>query len=226
MDPLPSRRHLLGAALALPLLALPACTTVGDFAGPGLEDAVRRLLTASSRRAFARLLTDEGFFADELARVDLPSELARSGAITAGLLRTNVVRQQLLSVMNRAASRSAEAAVPLVYATIRDMSIADARGLARGGPTAATDYLQRAMGTAIVDAMFPQVGAALRLLDGGSVDRLVRAATGIDFPSLQRHVAREAADGIYRAIGREEAAIRADPGGIDDPIIARLLGRR
>ncbi|HEY0114324.1 MAG TPA: DUF4197 domain-containing protein [Allosphingosinicella sp.] len=226
MDPLPSRRLLMIGALALPLLGLPACTTVGDYAGPGLAESVRRLLTASSRRAFARLLTEEGFFADDLARVDLPRQLESSGAIAAALLRTNAVRQQLLSLMNRAASEAAEAAAPVVYTAIRDMSIADAAGLARGGPTAATDYLQRVMGTAIVDAMFPGVGSALRLLDNGVINQLARAATGIDFSGLQRHVAEEAAAGIYRAIGREEAAIRANPGAIGDPLIARLFGGR
>lgn len=224
MDAPISRRNLLAGALALPVLALPACTTVGDFAGPGLETSVRRLLMASSQRAFARLLTDEGFFADELARVDLPRQLERSGAIAEALLRTPAVQQQLLSVMNRAASEAAEAAAPVVYASIRDMSISDARGLSRGGPTAATDYLQRNMGSAIVDAMFPQVGSALRLFDNGLINQIVRGASGGEFGSLQRYVAQEAADGIYRAIGREEAAIRANPASIDDPLIRRLLG--
>jgi hypothetical protein len=224
MDPSPSRRRLAIGALALPLLALPACTTVGDFAGPGLEDAVRRLLHVSSQRAFARLLTDEGFFADDLARVDLPRQLERSGAIAEALLRSHAVQRQLLSAMNRAASQAAEAAAPVIYAAIRDMRISDARGLGRGGATAATDYLQRTLGTAIVDAMFPGVGNALRLFDDGVIGQLARAATGIDFAGLQRHVAQEAAHGIYRAIGREEAAMRANPGSVQDPLIRRLLG--
>jgi hypothetical protein len=225
MDLLLTRRRLVLGSLVLPLLALPACTTVGDFAGPGLAQSVRRLLTASSQRAFGRLLRDEGFFADELARVDLPPQLVRPGAIAQALLRTPAVQQQLLSVMNRAAREAAEAAAPIVYATIRDMPISDAAGLARGGPTAATDYLQRTLGSSIVDAMFPQVGSALRVLDSGVVNQVVRAA-GIDVAALQRHVAEEAAQGIYAAIGREEAAIRANPGSIEDPLIARLFGAR
>lgn len=226
MDVLLSRRNLLGGALALPLLALPACTTVGDFAGPGLGEAIRRLLTSSSQRAFAGLLREEGFFADDLARVDLPGELARGGGIAATLLRTSAVQQQLLRVMNRAATEAAEAAAPVVYEHISNMSISDAIGLARGGPTAATDYLQRSLGTAIVDAMFPGIGPALRLFDNGVVNQLVQAATGMNFAGLQRHVAEEAAEGIYAAIGREEAAIRANPASVDDPMIARLLRLR
>ena len=77
MDLLLTRRRLIAAGCTLPLLALPGCATkLGDLFN--LEDAVRRLLTISSQRAFARLLTDEGFFADELTRVELPSQLGGS----------------------------------------------------------------------------------------------------------------------------------------------------
>lgn len=223
MDPIVTRRRLLAGGLALPLLALPGCATVGDYAAFGIEDALRRLLTISSQRAFTRLLTEEGFFADELARVGLPGELERTSAIAAALLRTNAVQQQLLRVMNRAAADAAEAAAPVVYDRIRTMTIADARALIRGGPTAATGFLQGQLGTAIVDVMFPGVGRALRLFDDGVINRLVAAATGVDFARLQRHVAEEAAEGIYRAIGREEAAIRADPRAARDPALAAIL---
>jgi len=221
MDPLLTRRRLLAVGLLIPALALPGCSTLGGF---GFEDAIRRLLTLSSQRAFARLLRDNGFFEDELARVPLPPQLSGAGTIASALLRTPLVQNQLLQVMNRAAANAAEVAAPIVYDSIRNMSFADTVSLVRGGPTAATGFLERSMGNAIVDAMFPGVGNALRLFDNGVVNQLVRAATGIDFSGLQRHVADSAARGIYRAIGREEAAIRANPRGTGDPVIAGVFG--
>ncbi|WP_166038725.1 DUF4197 domain-containing protein [Sphingosinicella sp. YJ22] len=224
MDPLLTRRRLMFAVAALPLATLPACTTLGDLGGFGFENALRRLLTVSSQRAFANLLTDNGFFSDELARVPLPPQLAGAGGIASALLRSPAVQNQLLGVMNRAAANAAEAAAPVVYDSIRNMTIGDAMALVRGGPTAATDFLQRAMGTAIVDAMFPGVGNALRLFDNGIVNQVVQAATGISFAGLQRHVSEAAANGIYRAIGREEAAIRANPQSANDPLITSMFG--
>jgi hypothetical protein len=221
MDPLLTRRRLLAAGFTLPLLALPGCSTLGGF---GFEDAIRRLLTLSSQRAFARLLRDNGFFEDEFARIPLPPQLSGAGTIASTLLRTPLVQNQLLQVMNRAAANAAEVAAPIVYDSIRRMSFDDAVSLVRGGPTAATDFLERSMGSAIVDAMFPGVGNALRLFDNGVVNQLARAATGIDFSGLQRHVADSAARGIYRAIGREEAAIRANPRATGDPVIAGVFG--
>jgi hypothetical protein len=126
--------------------------------------------------------------------------------------------------MNRAAANAAEVAAPMVYDTIRSMSFGDAMSLVRGGPTAATDLLERTMGNAIVDAMFPGVGNALRSFDNGILNQVVRSATGIDFQGLQRHVSESAARGIYRAIGREEAAIRANPRATNDPVLIGVFG--
>src|SRR5690349_19991133 len=136
MDLLLSRRALLGAGLSFPLQALPGCSSVGF----GFEDAIRRLLTISSQRAFARLLQDEGFFQDDLARIPLPPELSGAGGVASALLGTSLVRNQLLSLMNHAAADAAEAAAPIVYDSIRNMSFSDGVSLVRGGPTAATDF--------------------------------------------------------------------------------------
>lgn len=227
MVPTPTRRGLIAGALALPFLALPGCARrLGDI--PGIENAIRRLLTLSSQRAFTRLAARDGFFADDVARVTLPSQLGGSAftQALAVLLGTRAAQDRLLRIVNDAAVEGARLAAPVVYDSIRSMSFGDAVSLVRGGPTAATDFLERAMGNAIVDAMFPGVGRALRSLDNGILNQVVRTATGIDFQGLQRHVSESAARGIYRAIGREEAAIRADPGASGDPVLAGLFALR
>lgn len=217
MDQSLTRRSLLVAGCTLPLLALPGCASLPGF---GMVDALRRLLTISSQRAFARLLNENGFFEDELARIPLPE----AGALASALVRVPLVQNQLLRLMNRAAANAAEAAAPIVYDAIRTMSFSDAVSLVRGGPTAATDFLERAMGNAIVDAMFPGVGNALRTFDNGILNQVVRNATGVDFQGLQRHVTESASRGIYRAIGREESAIRANPQSTRDPAIIAIFG--
>ena len=224
MDQLISRRALIGTGLAIPVLVLPGCA--GGLGGFGVEDAIRRILTLSSQRAFAQLLTEDGFFQDEVARVQLPSQLGGTGIsrALAVALGTSAVQDRLLRLVNHAAADAADAAAPVVYDSIRSMSIADAVSLVRGGPTSATDFLQRSMGNAIVDAMFPEVGQALRIADNGIVSRVLQVSTGIDFTGLQADVSRKAAAGIYRAIGREEAAIRANPQSTGDPVIIGAFG--
>lgn len=220
MDLLLSRRALIGAGLALPVLALPGCATrLGDLVN--LEGAIRRLLTISSQRAFARLLTDEGFFRDDLARIEVPPQLggSRVSAALAVALGTRAVQDRLLRIVNDAAEEGARAAAPVVYDSIRDVSITDAARILRGGPTAATDYLASSVGDRLFDVVFPGVGNALRVLDNGVIQQVLRVATGINFSGLQADVARKASASIYKAMGREEAAIRANPESTNDPLL-------
>ena len=225
-----SRRSLLGAGAALPLLALGGCAgTLGDLAGLGgfwLEGAIREILTLSSQRAFNNLLTENGFFEDELARVSLPAQFGGSGTATiaSALLRQPFVQNQLLRLVNGAARSAAENAAPLVYDSIRSMTITDALSIVRGGQSAATSYLAASICDRIVDAMFPGVGNALRMLDSGILTQALGAAAGLNFAGLQQDVTRKAADGIWRAIGREEAAIRANPRATGDPVLIGTFG--
>src|SRR3546814_13514900 len=72
MDSPISRRRLVGAALALPLISLSACA---GFGGLGMEDAIRRLMTLSSQRAFSQLPVVNGLFAHDMVRIALTPEL-------------------------------------------------------------------------------------------------------------------------------------------------------
>jgi hypothetical protein len=220
-----SRRGLLGAGLALPLLALLGCT--GEMGPYGLGSPIRRLLTLASQRAFANLLRDNGFFNDPVAQVTLPAQLGGTGAaslLASDLLRQPAVRDQLLRLVNAAATSAARSAAPLVFDTVARMRARDAVFIVRGGSTAATEYLQRELGNAVFDALLPGVGTALASLDNGLLGRALQAASGIDLPRLRYDVARKASDGIYRAIGREEASIRANPRATRDPVLITAFG--
>ena len=224
MDQSLTRRSLIGAGLAMPLLGLAAC--VGGPLGLDHAAAIRRLLTLSSQRAFARLLAENGFFETEVARVTLPPELGGNGptSLLAALIRTETVQRRLLQQVNRAAETAADAAAPIVLQSIRGLRFTDAVAIVRGGSSAATDYLQRSMGRAIFDAMLPGVGSGLRLFDSAILQEALRAATGIDFAELQHDVTLKASEGIYRAIAREEAAIRDDPSATGDPLLEAAFG--
>jgi hypothetical protein len=219
-----SRRSLLiGAAMAAPLLILPGCATIGLDDGPA--EGLRRLLGIASQRALSRLATQNGYLNDAEARITAPTVAGdRSAAVLGALLRSAPVQRELTLVVNRAASEAADRAAPLVYDSIRSLTFSDALGIVRGGPTAATSYLEQSIGDRIIDAMLPEVGDVLRQLDGGSIlGPVLGAATGIDIPGIQRTVTRQAAQGLWRAIGREEASIRARPSTAGDPLVESIL---
>jgi hypothetical protein len=218
----PARRRLFAqSALLLPLLALPGCaTTLGSY---GVEEGVRRLLTLSSQRAFARLTEPGGFYDDQLTRLTLP-DVGSGNDVLGAVLRTNAVRSRVAMALNDVAVDAAERATPVVLDSIRSMTLADAMAVLRGGPTAATDLLQRQVGSALVEAMLPEFSSGLRSDALEILSAVAGARTGIDYLALARAGADQAGQAVFRAIGREEAAIRADPRSTRDPALIALLG--
>jgi hypothetical protein len=216
------RRSLIASAALLPILALPGC------AGQGLSlvEAIRRLLGLASQRAFASLLRENGFLDDAIAKIEVPDALGgtRAGLVVSAILRSDAFRSRLTRQVNRAAEKGAELAAPVVAEAVRSVSIEDAVGLVRGSSTAATDFLKGRMGNALVAAMPPGIASGLKLFDSAIVTDALKLATGIDFAGLRDDVTNKASDSIFRAIGREEAAIRANPKETNDPLLIGVFG--
>jgi hypothetical protein len=217
-----SRRSVLGAAALLPLMSLTGCASMP---GLSLTDAIRRLLTLSSQRAFAALMADNGFYDSSVARIDLPPELGGPGAssLLARALRTGPIKDRLVRQVNRAAEKGAARAAPIVADAITSLSIEDAAAIISGGSGAATALLERAMGRGLVGAMLPDIDGGLRLFDSQIVTEALRMVSGIDLPGLTRDISDRAHDAIYRAIAAEESAIRADPASTRDPLLIAAL---
>lgn len=219
----PTRRALLGGAMLVPLLALPGCASMPGFS---LTEAIRRLLSLSSQRAFAMLVAPGGFYDSQVARIDLPPQLGGSGAsgLVSRVLAAPAFKERLTRQINHAAERGAERAAPLVAEAITTISIPDALAVVRGGPQAASDLLEQAMGRQLIGAMFPAIESGLRLADNAVVVEALKLASGIDLAGLVNDVSTRAHDAIYAAIGAEEAAIRANPGATGDPLLMSVFG--
>ena len=216
------RRRLLSMAAMVPLMGLAACAT-----GPGaytVDEGVRRLLTLSSERAFARLMAPNGFYDSQVARIAVPQAMGGNGTILNALLQSGLVRREVDIALNQVAQDAANRATPIVLDAVRRMTLRDAVAVLRGGPTAATMLLQQEAGGAVLDAMVPEVSRGLRSDLIRTISGAIAAKTGIDYAELGETVAGQASDGIFRAIGREEAAIRADPRATRDPVLIALLG--
>jgi Protein of unknown function (DUF4197) len=217
------RRSIILGAVALPFAGglLSGCA-----AGPGgfdLTEAIRRLLTLSSQRAFALLLQPNGFYDSQVARISLPQQFASGGGLLQQLLQTQAVRDRLTRSLNNAAERGAERAAPAITQAISGITVGDALSVLRGGPAAATNLLESSMADGLINAMFPAVGDALRLASDDVISRALRAATGYDVAGLARDVTSGANQGIWRAIAAEEATIRANPQATNDPLLIAVL---
>lgn len=217
-----ARRTLLGGVTSVAVLAVAGCASYPSFS---LEEAVRRLLFLSTDRAFARLLAPGGFWDDQVTRLALPETIGNRGGVLARVLTGPFVKDRLQRAFNDMAYDAAERAAPAVTDAVRTIGIRNALALLRGtNPMGATAFLHQEMGTSLVEIMVPEFGDAIRVSREPLVGQLLAALTGVDVDGIANSLAYEADNAIFRAIGREEAAIRADPRSTNDPMLMAAFG--
>ena len=216
------RRKLLAGILAgSTALALPGCSTLGGFS---LTDAVRRMLFLSSERAFARLTTDGGYWDSAVNSLGLESFMGSRGNILGSILTSALFKNRLQDAFVDVALDASDRAAPIVADTVRVIGLQNALALVRGGPTAATAFLRDEMGNALVEAMVPEVGEAMRLAREPLVGQLLSALTGVDVAGVANSFSATVNNVIWDEMGREEAAIRANPQATNDPLIIGVFG--
>ena len=217
-----ARRGFIMGVGATGALALGGCTGLGGFGGFSMTEALKRLLTMSSQNAFAKLTAPGGFWDSEVARFALP-DLFSGGGVLQSLLTSTLFRSQLQRQLNVVAEKGAERAAPIVLDTVRNISIPDAIGILRGGPTAASSWLRGQMGTALINAMVPGLADAVRLSSDQTLNRAITALSGIDIGTVAQSVAARADNSIWAQIGLEESAIRANPQSTNDALLIGAL---
>lgn len=216
------RRGLLGGlAAGGALLALPSCNSLGGF---GLTDAVQRLLYLSSERAFGRMLQSDGFWDQQVASLGLGNVLGARGDVLSRILTSSLFKSRLDDAFGDIAFEGAERAAPVVTEAVRVIGIQNAIDLVQGGPTAATAFLRGRLGTRLIDAMVPELGTAMQVASDPLVGQALAALTGVDTAQIATRFAASIDDTIWREIGNEEAAIRADPAATRDPAIIAIFG--
>lgn len=218
-----SRRSLLaGAAGAGALLLLPGCASMGS--GYSLEEAVRRMLMLASENAFARLTAPGGYWDEQVERIGLGNLMGTRGDVLSRILTSGLVKDRLEERFATFAIDASYRAAPLVTDAVRVIGFQNAIALVRGGPTAASSYLRQEVGTALLDAVVPELGEAIRVSRDPLLGQALNALTGVDVAAVADRIGSEVDNAIWGEIGREEAAIRADPGATRDPAIIAVFG--
>jgi hypothetical protein len=218
----PTRRALLaGAAGAGALLLLPGCATTGGFS---LTEAVRRLLLLASENAFARLTEPGGFWDEQVARVGLNELLGTRGDVLSRILTSALVKDRLEERFATFAIDASFRAAPIVTDAVQVIGFENAIDLVRGGPSAASDFLRVELGSALLDAMVPELGEAIRLADDPLVGQALGALTGVNIGNVAIRIGSEVNNAVWGEIAREEAAIRANPQATRDPLLIGVFG--
>lgn len=219
----PSRRFLLaaaGATAALAALGLGACASLPPLS---LEEAVRRLLRRSADRALARLTEPGGAWDAFVARADLAEGLGPRGGMIARVLTSAPVRERLRESLRPAAQRAVRRATPVLADAVRQVGIANARAILRGGPHAATSFLRGEMRGALVETMLPEFADLLHGLDDPLLGPALSALAGVDLSGWAHGLAASADGVLWDALADAEADIRADPQSTGDAMLIAAL---
>lgn len=213
-----NRRAILSYGMIGGLFTLSGCASLP---GISLTDSLRRLMTLSSQRAFAQLIEPGGFYDDQLTRIALPDQFGggAGSSLLSAVLSSGRVRTELQQQVNRAAEKGAERAAPFMAEAIKTIGIEGASQIIKGGPSAATEFLRGNIGDNLIGIMAPGVADGLKLFDNGLISQAVRSVAGFDVGQLGNDIVGKAGNSIWSAIGREEAAIRANPRETGDPLL-------
>lgn len=223
----PTRRSLLaGAAAAGALALLPGCASTGG--GFSLVEAVRRLLLLASENAFARLTEPGGFWDEQVARIGLDQLLGARGNTLSRILTSQLFKDRLEERFASFAIEASFRAAPVVTDAVAVIGFENAIDLVRGGPSAASTFLRGELGSALLDAMVPELGEAIRLAEDPLLGQALGALVGVDIGDIAGRIGREVDNAVWGEIAREEAAIRANPQATRDPLLIGVfagLGR-
>ena len=218
----PTRRSLhAGVAGGATVLLLPGCASTGGFS---MVEAVRRLLLLASENAFARLTAPGGFWDEQVAQLGLANLMGTRGDVLSRILTSALVKDRLEERFASFAIDASFRAAPVVTDAIQMIGFDNAIALVRGGPDAASSYLRGEVGPALIDAVVPELGEAIRLSRDPLIGQALSALTGVDAAGVADRLGREVDNAIWGEIAREEAAIRANPQATRDPLLIGVFG--
>ena len=201
-----------------------------DLDSDTLSAGLKEALNLGTERAVSALAAENGYFANEDVRIELPGMLQT----TADLLRHAGLESQVEAFelsMNRAAETAVTEATPIFADAISAMTIEDARQIYSGGDTAATDYFRDKTWDQLSDKFKPSIEAAMQSNYVISSYETLMAAAKDKVPllgnmnlDLADHVTDQALEGLFLMLANEEQQIREEPVARTTDLLKSVFG--
>ncbi|MCC4242434.1 DUF4197 domain-containing protein [Thalassospira povalilytica] len=189
---------------------------VSALSSDTVEQGLKQALDMGVDLVTSQLGATDGFNADPVAHIPLPDSVKSAQKLlsAAGL---GSYADEIELRMNRAAEQTMSDAGDILVNAVKQMTVADAKGILEGPDDAATSYLRRVAGSDIEGRLRPVITDALA--DTGALslyDQMVGQYDTLPFvpdlkASLTDHATEKAMDGLFHYIALQEADIRSDP---------------
>jgi hypothetical protein len=200
--------------------------------GTDAAAALRAALEKGSVAAVANLGRVDGFLGNPQVKIPLP-ESAQRAEHAMRRLGMGKYADELIVTMNRAAEQAVPEAAEILGGAIKQMSVADAKGILTGGTNAATLYFRRTSETNLFTKFLPIVQKATaqtgvtasykQMTDrasGGLFGNVVKAQA----PDIDGYVTQKAMDGLFLMISEEERRIRENPAARTTELLQKVFG--
>jgi len=215
-------------------LLLFACTaawsgSLRDLTNADASTGLRQALAQGANQAVSSLGKKDGFFLNKQVKIPLPPRIAKAERYMrmAGL---GAQADDLVLTMNRAAEAAVPEAKPLLLDAVKSMSVEDAKKILTGGDDSVTQFFKSKTSDPLMAKFLPVVQKYTANVDLAKKYNQV-AGTALQLGLLKKedadldsYVARSALDGVYKIIGQEEKAIRADPAKAIGDLAKKVFG--
>ena len=200
-----------------------------DLTNADASTGLRQALAQGANKAVSSLGKKDGFLLNKQVKIPLPPQLAKAEKFMrmAGL---SAQADDLVLAMNRAAEAAVPEAKPLLLDAVKSMSVDDAKKILAGGDDSVTQFFKAKTSDALMLKFMPIVQKYTANVDLAKKYNQV-AGKGLQLGLLKKedadidsYVARSALDGVYKIIGQEEKAIRANPAKAVGDLAKKVFG--
>ncbi|MDO7900006.1 DUF4197 domain-containing protein [Pseudomonas citrulli] len=218
-----------GLCAGLLICANAMALSLGDLSQKDATGGLKDALTQGAQVAVKQLGTPGGFSNNPEVKIELPGKLGKVASKMKAFGMGDQV-DQLETSMNQAAEAAVVQAQPILVNAVKNMSVADAKGILSGGSDSATQYLNKSSREQIRAKFLPIVKQAT---DKVGLAQKYNAFAGqaatlgvVDAKSanIENYVTEQALDGLFEMIGKQEATIRQNPAAAATSLAKKVFG--
>jgi len=201
----------------------PANLSTDEIAN-GLKEALNKGVSEGT----TKLSAVDGFFKDAAIKILMPPDAQKVEKTLRNIGLGKQVDDAILT-MNRAAEDAAKSAAPIFVDAIKQMTIADAYGILKGGDSAATRYLREKTTPALTAAFRPVIDQSIEKTGATKYWNTVfssynKFSLNKVNPDLGAYVTEKALSGIFYQVALEEMKIRQNPAARTTELLKKVFG--
>ena len=206
-------------------------TVLGEPTSAEIANGLKEALTIGISKGSELLSKEDGYYGSGY-KILLPAEARKVTDKLKVIPGFTNVEEEIVKKLNRAAEDAAKRAKPIFVNAIKAMTFDDALNILMGQKNAATTYLHDQTYQGLYDAFQPEIVSSLDHLNALEYwEKAVTAYNRIPFvdkvnPKLDDYVAKEALDGLFDMVEKEELAIRQDPAKRVSALLKKVFAKQ